>query len=143
MRKRIRRIISMFLIVAAMLSVMSPVLAATPPEPDAPDASYYIDNVYAEATGTHGTVNVYFSITGMGKMSSLGATSITLYNSSGYVASKHYTSTSGMMGYNRTFYSNTITFSGLSSGQYYAYVTFKASNSSGYDTTSYTTDWSY
>lgn len=143
MKKEIHKLLAMALVLVTLCSIISPVLAAEPPEPDSPDASYYINDVYAEATGTNGTVNVYFSITATGKMSSLGATNIILYNSSGYVASKQYATTPGMMGYSRTFYSNTISFTGLSAGSYYAEVYYRASNSSGYDTTSFTTDWSY
>ncbi len=143
MRKRFHSLIGLVLIIATLCSVISPVLAANPPDPDPPSASYYISNVYAEATGTNGTVNVYFSITATGKMSYLGATGIILYNSSGQVASKYYTSTPGMMSSNRTFYSNTIPFYGLSSGSYYAEVYYYAGNSYGYDQTSYTTDYSY
>ena len=143
MRKGLYKLIGMILIIATLCSIISPVLAAAPQDPDSPAASYYIDNVYAEATGTNGTVNVYFSITATGKMSSLGATNIILYNSSGYVASKQYATTPGMMGYSKTFHSNTIPFTGLASGSYYAIVYYYAGNSSGSDTTSFTTDWSY
>lgn len=143
MKRGIHKLLAMALVLVALCSIISPALAAAPPELASPDASYYISNVYAEATGTNGTVYVYFSIMATGKMSSLGATSIILYNSGGQVASKYYLTTTGMMGSNQTFYSNTIPFYGLSSGSYFAEVYFKASNSSGYDTTSYTTGWSY
>ena len=145
MKKHILRVLTLVLILSVIGSVSAPALAATGNGPDLPQASAYITGVYASLTGGNGSITVNFSITATHQMSSLGATSILIYDEdNNRVKTYTYTSTSGMIGYNRTFYQSSITWSSATNGEkYYAVVFYKASNSSGYDTTSYTTDFVY
>ena len=144
MKKHFHGTLAAFFIIAILCSIVVPVEATAPPITDSPKASAYINNVYAYGTGGSGSASVYFDITGTGKMTSLGATNIVLYKSgSGYVSQKQYYYYPNMMGYNKTYHYDTESFSGLSAGTYYAVVYYKASNSYGYDTTSYTTDYFY
>ena len=88
-------------------------------------------------------MNVYFAITGTGTMDSLGATEIFIFNShNSCVAILDDTNTTGLMGYNQGYYSNTISWPYAVSGEHYrAIVGYKAEKDGGYDTTSYQTNW--
>lgn len=144
MNKHFKHFLALLLVAVSICLMIAPTMAATPPDPDSPKASAYISSVYAYGTGGSRSASVYFDITGTGKMTSLGATNIVLYKSgSGYVTQKQYVYYPNMMGYNKSYHSDTESFSGLSAGTYYAIVYYKASNSYGYDTTSYTTDYFY
>ena len=138
-----KRSIAFLLAMVVVFSMALPVLADTDSK-ESTRASAYISYVYARTTVSGSSVNVYFAITGTGTMSSLGATGITIYNSSNTcVAILDSSNTTGLMGYNRGYYSNTISWNGAESGErYYAIVGYKAEDSTGYDTTSYLTDWS-
>ena len=143
MRKQLKRILAILLVVLTVCSMTIPVTAANRDDIASPQASAYISNVWASASKSGGTVTVEFSITGTGKMTSLGATTIAIYNSSGKVVKSFSSSTtSGMMGYNQGYYSSSVSWDGAESGKkYYAIVFYKASLGSGYDTTSYTTEY--
>ena len=145
MKKQLLRILTLVLIVLMVGSISAPALAATGTGPDSPHASAYITSVYAYLTGGNGSITVNFSITATGTMTSLGATNIWIYDRyDNRVKTYSYTSTSGMMGSNDFFYQNSVTWNGATNGEkYYAVVAYKATNSSGYDTTSYTTDFVY
>ncbi len=143
MRKQLKCILAVLLVVLTVCSMTIPVTAANRDDTVSPQASAYISNVWASAYKNRGTVTVEFSITATGKMTSLGATTIAIKDSSGdIVKTFSYTNTSGMMGYNEYYYSSSVSWNGAASGEkYYALVLYKASNSSGYDMTSYTTDY--
>ena len=145
MKKQITQTVAIFLITSLLISMTVTAFAVDTGEIDPDRSSAYISAVYADASkgNSAGKLNVYFRITATGPMTSLGSTTIAVKDTGGnIVALKSYTSTSGMMGYNKTIHYNTISFTGLTSGaMYYAVVIFKAANSSGSDATSYTTGY--
>ena len=138
-----RNLISIFLVISVFFSLMSPTYAIDFDNYNSARSSAYINAVWASASGDIGSVKVSFSITATGKMNSLGATIIEIKDSSGTtVRTFKSSSTGGLMGSNATYYSSSKTWYGATSGcKYYAVVYFKASDSSGYDTTSYTTGY--
>ena len=141
MKEAARRFLALTLVFVVVLSFALPTFASDADEQQR--ASDYISYVYAYTSINNGYVKVYFAITGTGTMTSLGATEIFIYDSDDdLVAMLDSSNTSGLMGYNRGYYSNTVTgLSAVSGEHYYAIVGFKAANSSGYDTTAYATDW--
>lgn len=143
MNNRLKRILALMLVVITVYAMTIPVTAANTNDSVSPRASAYINTVWASASKSGGTVTVKFSITGTNTMSSLGATTIEIKNSSGYTVKLFKSSTtSDMMGYNQGYYSSSVTWDGAESGKkYYAIVYYKASLGSGYDTTSYTTEY--
>ncbi len=138
-----KRFVSLFLAILLMLAVTIPAMAVNDESKEPTRASAYITSCYAQVTRIGNSVDVYFTITGTGLMTSIGATGIMIFNNHGYcVALLDASNTAGLMGTNRYFYSNTVTWNGAVSGdQYYAIVGFKAENNSGYDTTSYMTTY--
>lgn len=145
MRKQSQRIGALILVAILIIVFAVPVMATDNENSISPRSSAYITAVWASASGGTGSITVDFSITGTGRMSSLGATTVSIRDSSGTtIKTFHYTTTDGMMGSNQGYYSSSVTWYGATSGsKYYAVVYFKASNSSGYDTTSYTTGYAY
>lgn len=139
------RLISLILVFISLLNISVPVMAADSSSEISPRASEYISSVWATCSSGNGSITTEFSITAKSQMSSLGATTIEIKNSSGTTVKVFfYESTSGMMGSNRTYYRSSVTWNGATSGsKYYAIVYFKAANSNGYDTTSYTTSYAY
>lgn len=142
MKRTTKCFFALILVFVAVLAVSVQAFAA-PDEKDPQRASDYISYVYAHTSVSGGSVNVYFAIMGTGTMTSLGATDILIYDSDNdLVAMLDSSNTNGLMGYNRGYYSNTVTgLSAVSGEHYYAIVGFKAANSSGYDTTAYMTSW--
>lgn len=105
-------------------------------------SSSYIESSsgYAYKSGTN-EFNVNFSITGTGVMTSIGATKIEIKTSNGLLIKTFYSNVeSNMMGSNKVYHSVTVTYRGVTGKSYYAVIYFKAANSSGYDTTTYTTN---
>lgn len=106
-------------------------------------ASDYINSRYASTSkDSTGKVTVYFDITATGRMTEIGATKVEIKNTHNTtVKTFNYTDKGNehMMGSNRTFYASSVTYQGLSGSAYYAVVYFKAGNSSGSDTRTYTT----
>lgn len=137
--KRIRRIAVLAIILAIVLNVAA-FAEYTPP--DSPDASSYISAYYANViNGGNGNLKVSFDITGTGIMTSIGASAIRIYRSTGsYVTTIYYfsPSRSGMMGSN-TFYHSDVETIHVGAGSYYAVVTFYAGNSTGSDSKTYQT----
>lgn len=143
MNKQQKRIIALLLTVATIFSIAIPVAATNSTQEATLRASNYITSVWAGAYGGNGQITVDFSITATGKMTSLGATSIIIKNSSGdTVKTFLYSTTPTMMGTNLIYYSHSVTYFDATPGKkYYAIVCYKAANRSGSDTTSYTTDY--
>ena len=144
MKNRIRHMIAVILIVCITCTTVAPVFAAEDyNDAISTQASSYIAAVsaYVEAGSTTGSLNVQFNITGNGKMTSLGAMKIQVYTANGTcVKTFNYYDTSGMMGSNQFAFAGHVTYTGAKSGAYYyAVVKFKASNSSGGDSYTYTT----
>ena len=143
MRTKAHRLIAATIVLAVLCSLMMPVLAVNTDSGISPQASYYITSDYAYVTGGTGSITVSFNITATGWMTSLGAQYIEIYNSSGTLVKTYngYT-TAGMLASNRTSYSSSVTYNGATKGtRYYAVVTFEAANSSGGDSTTYTTGY--
>ena len=140
-----RRLLAMLLITATVFCMIVPVSAANGDDGVAPAASAYIDAVWAQAIGDDGSVRVNFSITATGKMTSLGATYIEIRNSSDTPVKAFYPSTtSGMTGYNKSYFSGHVIWNNATPGaKYYAVVYYQATNSSGHDTSSYVTAYTY
>lgn len=143
MRTKTHRLIAVIVVIATLCTIMVPVFAADDDSGLSPQASYYINSYWASASGGPGSIKVSFGIVATGKMTSLGAMKIQILNSSGTVVKTFYASeTSGMLASNRYSYSSSVTYYGATSGaKYYAVVTFKASNSSGGDSGTYTTGY--
>jgi hypothetical protein len=140
MKKYKYRILALILSMLLLLSASVPTMAALV-DGDSPNASAYIHSYYARTQIVNGDVQVYYRITGTGTMTSIGATGILIYDSDDdCVAVLNSSNTTGLMGSNTVFYSNTVTgLSAVSGERYYAIVGFKAENVTGYDTTSYMT----
>ncbi|MBQ7841183.1 MAG: hypothetical protein IJ390_11990 [Lachnospiraceae bacterium] len=129
MKKRAVRWIAVLVVLALAIAPMTAFAAE-------PRASAYIDTTTVGIERVSNGVKVGFTIAATGTMSNVGVTTIQIYTAGGdFAKGFYYSTTSGMMGYNRVFYGNSITWTGADSGtRYYAVVTFKASNSSGSDT---------
>ena len=138
--KRFIRIITLILVFSMCLSLTG---QAAKIEPDGIESSAYIDTVGGSISGG-GKITLSFSIVATGLMTEVGAATIYIknYSNDATVASYTYTSTSGMMGYNRSSYSGTITFrNGVTGQKYYAVVYFRSRNSSGAGTVKYTSGY--
>lgn len=142
MLKKYTRMLAVLLVFALTLAMQPVVLAARGEDTVNPTASTCIASSSASISAYKGTVTVSFSITGTGKMTSLGATKVQIKDSSGSVVKTFYSSTtSGMMGYNKTYHSGSVTYSGSTGTKYYAVVSFKAANATDSDTTTRTTGY--
>lgn len=144
MKSRVRHLIALLLFACIMCTTVAPAFAADDyGDAISPQASKYILTVFAyvEAGSTTGSLNVQFNITGNGKMSSLGAMTIQVYDTNGTcVKTFNSYNTSGMMGSNQFAYASYVTYTGAKSGAYYyAVVRFKASDSTGGDSYLFTT----
>lgn len=139
------RLISLFLVFVSLFTISVPVMATDSSREISPSSSEYISSVWATCSSGNGSITTEFSITAKSKMNSLGATTIEIKNSSDTTVKLFtYETTSSMMGSNRVYYKSSVTWYGASSGsKYYAIVYFKAANSSGNDTTMYTTSYAY
>lgn len=145
MKRKLFHIAALFLSVLILCTTIAPVFAGDSDSEISTQASKYINaySAYVEAGSTSGSLNVQFNITATGKMTSLGASKIQIYNSSGTCVKTFYaTSTTGMLASNRYSYASSVTYTGATSGaKYYAIVTFKASDSTGGDSGTYTTPY--
>lgn len=143
MRKYFRSFAALVLVAVTVFSMTVPAAAAASPGDASPQASAYITAVWATSSGGSHSITVDFSITATGKMTSLGSTMVEIKNTSGTTVKLFKaTDTPSMMGSNQTFYRSSVTWDSATSGsKYYALVYFKAANSSGSDTTSYTTSF--
>lgn len=145
MIKNTRRMIVLIVVIMSLLVQTIPVYAIDQScdSEISTQASYYITSYSAGITGGSGSVTVDFDITGTGWMTSIGASRIDIYTAAGTVVKSFYaTSTDGMLSTNRSVHFGTVTYNGAKSGtKYYAVVTFKASNSSGGDSRTFTTGY--
>jgi len=102
--------------------------------PDSPDASAYIADYSAKViNGGNGVLRVSFDVTGTTTMSSIGASTITIYRSNGtYVTTLAWfdSGRGGMMASN-TFYNGDTESVYVGAGNYYAVVCFYAQKPSG------------
>jgi len=92
-----------------------------------------------------GELSIGFNISGKGKMDEIGATTIYLYENNGRttrVAQTFRHTDPGytyLMGTDSYYHSGNVSYEGTPGYTYYAVVEFRAGNSSGSDSTSYTT----
>lgn len=139
MRKKERRIVTIVLVLAVVLSTFA---FATDTD-IAPMASYYIMGYRASIVPTgNGNMNIEFSVVGTGTMTKLGAKEIRIYTGNGTLVKTLTYSTLGygsMMGYNTAKHTSSVSYSGIYCQNYYAVVTFYATDGSGSDVIPYTT----
>lgn len=143
MRTKTQRLLAIFVILATLCTVMAPVFASDDDAGISPQASYYINSYWASASAGTGSITISFGIVATGKMTSLGAQYIWLYDEGGTLV-KTFTAynTSGMLASNRYSYSSSVTYYGAISGEkYYAVVSFEAANSTGGDSGTYVTGY--
>jgi len=135
MKRNIMRTISIALILALCISTLSVTEAAR--------SSDYIISRYASVSSAGGgRITVNYSITATSKMTTIGATKVEIKNSSGTTLRTYKSTDAGyeyMMSSNIAIYSSSVPYQGISGNSYYAVVYFKAGNSSGSDTSTYTT----
>ena len=141
MRTKVNRFIAVVIVLATLSSMMVSAFASDTDTGIAPHASYYISSVYAYSSGGTGSITVHFNIVPTGKMTTLGATKVQIYNYNDTLVKTFYSSsTSGMLASNVYAHSSSVTYYGATSGaKYYAIVYFEASNSSGGDSDYYVT----
>ena len=124
--------IAALLLSFAMLLNIGAVGAYIPP--DSPDASSYIAEYSAKViNGGNGVLKVSFDVTGTTTMSSIGASTITIYRSNvTYVTTLIWTDSGrgGMMASN-TIYNGDTESVYVGAGSYYAVVCFYAQKPSG------------
>ena len=124
-------IIALLLSIIMLLSIGA-VAAYIPP--DSPDASAYIAEYSAAVlNGGNGVLKVSFDVTGTTTMSSIGASTITIYKSNGtYVTTLAWfdSGRGGMMASN-TIYNGDTESVYVGAGSYYAVVCFYAQKPSG------------
>lgn len=106
----------------------------------------YIARTWATVErGDDGFLNIAFNISGMGKMDEIGATTAYLYEvddtSTKTVAIFSYLNPqyADMMGGNSSFHAGNLPYNGIPGHRYYATVYYRAGDSTGSGTTSYTT----
>jgi len=89
------------------------------------------------------TVNIDYSITAPGVMTSIGANSIVIFEKAGTtwsaVKTFSYPSTLGLRTSNSCIHTSSVQYAGVSGRQYYAVITFYSGNNSGSDTRELTT----
>ena len=129
------RVIAVLLVV---FLVVPPYVNAT--EEGTPRASYYLDSyntyIYPAALGK---VQVWFTVTGVDYMDEIGTLSIQLFESTdntNWTRVKTYThdTSSGMLGYDKIYYSGHVEYSGTIGRYYKAYVCIWAGKDGDGDT---------
>ena len=121
-------------LILCLMMLMSIGATAAYIPPDSPDASAYIANYSAKViNGGSGVLKVSFDVTGTTTMSSIGASTITIYKSNGtYVTTLAWfdSGRGGMMASN-TIYNGDTESVYVGAGSYYAVVCFYAQKPSG------------
>jgi hypothetical protein len=138
MKKKLTAIIAIVLIIATIAAPSALALGGL-------KASNYFNAYSASISKSSTTITINFSVTATGTMTTLGVSSIKIYyvNSSNeweLVATLTGSTTSGLTGSNRAYYSSSATYTGVAGRQYYAKVEFYAANSSGTGSRSYSTN---
>lgn len=136
MKHKTARIAAIVWIAAAFFALFAPAYAAVPDEADPAQArsNAYISSYSAGMTaGSGGKVTAYFDVVGTKVVDMIGATSVSIYTSSGTrVATYHYSSYPSFMGYNTYVHSGSITYQGTVGQKYYAVVYYYSGDSSGH-----------
>lgn len=131
------RLVAMMLALALVLPMG---VSAAVVEPVQPCASYYLDsyNAYIYPAGS-GKIQVWFTVTGMDYMDTIGALTIRIYESTDnsnwtWVKSFTHESTAGMLDYNDYYHSGHVDYQGVAGRYYKAYVSIWAGKDGDGDT---------
>ena len=125
-KKLITRFFVYLIVIMLFANIAIPIASAR--------ASHYIHSYSSNiSAGTNGNVTVSFSITGTGRMTSIGSTRIEIRENGTLVATYIHTTTDGMMGSNAVIHSGTVTYKGVAGRSYSAIVSFRAGNNTGWD----------
>lgn len=136
MKKSIRLLA---LVMALILSLSGVAFAAYSGE-TAPCTNNYIEYVKGSIYKSGTTVYISFTTKGSNIMTSIGASCIKLYTSSGSLVKTFYSSAyATMLGSSRSSYTSTVSYPGTAGKTYYAVITAYAANSTGSGTENYTT----
>lgn len=138
--KKYKRGIILFALIAALLvgSVY------TAPVADA-RASLYLDLYTGGVSKSGNTLTIDFYVVGTGMLDTIGASTIRIYESSNgtkwtLVETFNSSTTSSMVRSNYYVHDSLITYTCVSSRQYYAIITFYGADSKGSDSKNYTTN---
>lgn len=129
-------------VVLVLIMSLSSISIAAPADEIAPYANAYIDSYYAAVTKSGDSLRVSFTVDGSGMMTSIGASSVKIYTSSGSLVKTFWSSANpSMLGSNRVTYSSSVYYDDWASGtSYYAVVKFYATDSTtGSGSETYTT----
>lgn len=105
-----------------------------------PCASYYLDSYSAYIyPAANGKIQVYFSVTGIGYLGSLGALHISIYqsldqNNWHFLKKYSYTDYPSMLSYNDNYHSGCVEYQGVVGRYYMAYVCIWGGNDGVGDT---------
>lgn len=133
MRRKTCRVLSFILVLVLCSGI--PAMAV-----DARTNEYIEDGSTSIVANGDGSITVSFYVTGTGRMTKIGASTIYIKNSSGTTVKTYsYPTYSNLQGSNRMSYSSSVTYSGSSGSYYYAVVVLYASNSNGSGTLQMTT----
>lgn len=134
MRKRVLTSAISFILICSLFTSLA--LAATL------RASKYISSYNAVIYSSGNEITVDCSITGTGRMKTLGIKSVKIYSSNGTNVATYSHTADGyeyLMGSDTGRKTASVTYTGTSGKSYYAVVVFYASDGSGGDSRSYTT----
>ena len=134
MRKRVLTLAISFILICSLFTSLA--LAATL------RASKYISSYNAVIYSSGNEITVDCSITGTGRMKTIGIKSVKIYTSSGTNVATYSYTTDGyeyLMGSDTGRKTASVSYTGVSGRSYYAVVTFYVSDGSGSDSRTHTT----
>ena len=131
------RIIAVILVIAFILPFSSSIVFA---EELTSRASYYLTSYNSYIyNATLGKIQVYFTVTGVDYMDTIGSLSVQIYESKDgeswtWVETYKHNTTSGMLGNNKIYHSGHVDYNGTIGRYYKAYVCIWAGKDGGGDT---------
>lgn len=140
MKKHRNTFVSLIIIIAAIITILPCNVTATEFDTTMPRASYYLDSyntyIYPAALGK---IQVYFSVTGVNYMDEIGSLNIKIYESTDgetwtWVETYKASSTSGMLAYDKIYYTGHVDYQGTIGRYYKAYVCIWAGKDGDGDT---------
>lgn len=139
-RKKNMKLIRLVAMMLALALVSPMTVSAAVMEPVQPCASYYLDsyNAYIYPAGS-GKIQVWFTVTGMDYMDTLGALTIRIYESTDnsnwtWVKSFSNGNYPSMIGYDDYYHSGHVDYQGVAGRYYKAYVCIWAGQGNDGDT---------
>lgn len=136
MKKHIR-LVALVLILVLALSGMA---CAAHEEEFTPYSNAYISSMTAGLSKSGDTLYVTFTVRGTGTMTSIGASCVKIYTSSGSLAKTFWSAyNSSMLASNQGIHTSTLSYDGTDGTTYYAVITGYASKGGGSGTETYTT----